>query len=351
MAKTNTALATNMQGVSAPQRVFVQQEQAPLFQDGSVQRQNLALGSILRNLWVNLQYTLASTSPTAFSGPADDLIVIQRVRLVANNKLVLVDLTIEQLRRINTFLQQTPPKVTAVAFGASMAFNTTFQIPLTDNNTIVPFDSSIDTRNFVNLYLEITWTSGAAAAVTNGTSATFTVTPNLQVFSTRSNGLGAVIFNTNLLYALLYPNLPVSSKITLSNFNIGNIYKGFILNTKTPNSTADLLNAITRVKIYSGAYVYFDMDATTFQTMMREIWVPDFVWVNGVERTFDRYTGANLNAWYWLNLIQDGLLTEAIDTNGLDRLYMDISVATNCDLTILPLETIPAARALTTAAA
>jgi hypothetical protein len=116
---------------------------------------------------------------------------------------------------------------------------------------------------------------------------------------------------------------------------LGNVYRGFLINTKTAQNI-DLADCIDRVKLVSGTNVYFDLDYKTMQKetrsngrppiIARPVWEPNDSGASGDFLNISNSSNSSMAAWAYLDLIDDGYLTEAIDTIALSELKLVFQV-------------------------
>ena len=124
---------------------------------------------------------------------------------------------------------------------------------------------------------------------------------------------------------------------------LGNIYKGFFINTKDANGN-DLVDCIDRVQLVSGTNVFLDCNfknLRNWQTLRKQS-------VLGISDSTDALfplavsSLTKLDAWTYIDLIDDGYVTEAIDTYKLSELKLNFDVnQTITTLAIIPDQIIP----------
>jgi hypothetical protein len=120
------------------------------------------------------------------------------------------------------------------------------------------------------------------------------------------------------------------------------LYRGFIINTTTTATPAvDTTGLLTNVRLISGSTVFFDLDEVTLQQGGHL--------VDGVPFAIEKVTGTGLGfyptprissnskeqAWYFLNLVTDGYLSECINTARFNEFFLEMNLSAGCTVNVI----------------
>ena len=293
----------------------------------------LSRGSVYRELYLRLQgQTTDATNSQANTTSAEEWGIIQRLDLIANNTDVIKSLSGEELWWLNYYLYGRAPNITAAigAGGANPSFDSHLILPLWMPRSIRPMDTALDARVLADLKIEVTW--GTHTDISSDATG-FESAPTLEVRSMEA-------FNTEGRFATWRLNR-IRQTISASNTEqqiilpVGEMYRSFLIHTQ--DAGVDQGDIINNVKIISGTTVFADYD----DEVLRNI-VPLRM---GIEAppTF-RSNNRAVAGWYFLDLVTDGYLKEAIDTVGFSEFIMELDVTVGGGTTtidILPSRIIP----------
>lgn len=297
----------------------------------------LGRGMVYREIVLRLQGQLTATTGNNTAGNTklgDMWALLPTLQLVANGSQSLRLLSGEQLWWLNWFFYGAqPPDTSALGDGtANPAFDSTLIMPLWYPDTIRPLDCGLDSSLLTELRLDATW--GNYTDV-NAAATGFTSTPTLTISSVES--FGAIFNNAKKQFVYSTPILtrniqqPTGSN---SQFRIqlpvGNMYRGIAIQTLNSGGTeAALLN---NVKIYSGTTVFYDLPGSMIQKY------------NRLKRNNNpaamTSTASSVNGWYFVDLLSDGYLTEAINTLGFSELILELNVNAAGTVNYIPMQVI-----------
>jgi hypothetical protein len=232
-----------------------------------------------------------------------------------------------------------------------MNFDSTLLIPFWDlflngpAPATNPMDLLLDSSKLSDLRIQATFNTGPTAIVNDGTNATYTQAPTLAITSREAFGYVGN-FSVGRQFQLKAPAaVGATTEYIFPPLPLSFIYKGFWINTKDAQG-ADLAGCIDRVKLMSGTNVFMDVDFETIRNWnaMRTF----YNWTeNDLAGTYPAKTGvlsagSQGGAWTYINLCDDGYLTEAIDTYSLSELILKFQVnQTITTLTVIPDVVIP----------
>lgn len=308
----------------------------------------LGLGMLYRELALELQGTIqgANTSQqfnasTLLGG--DEWGCIKKLEVVVNGGDVIRSFTGEELAMYNTFIFNRPRRLCPNMGGTqtSSAFDSTLILPFWDYRSISPIDTLLDSSKLSDFRLQVTWgdQSGIVAGATNST---FTTNPTLTVHSRESYGL-AGRFSVSRNFKITNPAAVGSQKGYAINLPLGQIYKGFFINTKDASGN-DLVDCIDRIQLTSGTNVILDAN---YKNLRQWQALRKNTFMGVVDSTFAQIPLAVSNktkfdAWTYIDLIDDGYITEAVDTFKLSELVLKFDVnQTITTLSIIPDQLIP----------
>jgi hypothetical protein len=324
-----------------------------------IQTIKLKRGLVLRELYLNLsgQLTLAAASNTeAATLKGDEWAVVRRIRLIANGTDVLWDVTADDLWWINYYLFGVPPLVTPdigistqanPVFGpygsavAATAQASMLVLPLWMPRSRRPIDTALDTRLLSDLQLEITWGSHLSI---NAAATGFTAAPRIEVRSSSVFGLPENSRFASWRIFRIENTITSASPMFRVELPVQRMYRGFWLNTT--DAGADVRTIINEIRLKSGPnqFQHFKGHELQAVTRLRQGIVRDFD--PGAEG-FDplrRSVQSDFRGWYYMDLVLDGMLTEAIDTLGFVEfeLEMDLNVGAGATkLIVIPSTIIP----------
>lgn len=331
-----------------PQQVRFTTQNTVAYVANGRQREKLDRGMVYRELYLKLTATVAvagggTTTAAANIQPGDIWGVVRNINLLLNSNDSIRNISGEQLAWLNFFQYSTPPRATTNIIGITATNSAIVEswlvLPLWMPNSVKPIDTALDARLLSDFSIEITW--GDETDIGSGTGFGFDVDPVLEVFGLQSFGVNGP-FNTMRIFDIVNTGIAQNSQYRVD-LPVGNMYRAFLINAKDGNGDDDP-DLIGNVKLVSGPTVFCDMDYDTvrnamFQrTGMREVLAAG----GGSVLPYFLSSGSDLDAWTYLDLVTDGLVTEAIDTLGFSELKLEFDVlGTISALHVMPIEVIP----------
>lgn len=315
--------------------------------NGLVTSQQLGLGMLYRELALELSGAIQSAntnnkflSTTVLGG--DEWGLIKKLELVVNGGDTIRSMTGEEFRMYNAFIFEKPvrPSLTLNSNATTATFDSTAILPFWDLRGLNPVDTLLDSSKLSDLRLQITW--GNPDSITSFTGNTFSTAPTLGVTSRESYGLKGRFSVTRNFRITNSGSIGAQAQYTVI-LPLGNIYKGFFINTKD-SSGNDLVDCIDHVQLVSGTNVYLDAD----YKCLRDWWAlrnsAHFPRIDTTlaEMPLGISTKTLLNGWQYINLVDDGYLTEAVDTYKLSELKLVFTVNQTINtMVIIPDQIIP----------
>jgi hypothetical protein len=290
--------------------------------NSQVQSPQLGLGMMYRELYLTLAGTLTASQNIAGANllNGDEWASVQRIDVLVNGTDNIISVTGEELRMWNLFQLGRPADKMILAGATSQSFVSTLILPFWDKKSHTPIDSLLNSARLSDFRVNVTW--GLPSNVTSSTGSTFSVAPTLLVESRESFGISGN-FSVWRRLRLSDTNVLANQAYTV-NLPLGNVYRGFLINTKDSNGV-DLADCIDRVQLVSGTNVYFDSDYKTLQKEYRlnsGIIVESNLANNANFGGIGLSTTSDIRAWSFIDLVDDGYLTEAIDTIALSELKL-----------------------------
>lgn len=316
------------------QRVSYKKLREVPFSANSQKEESLDRGLIYRELYLELSATptIAGAANVAANIKKGGLWgVIKRLDIVANGSQIIKSFSGTELWWLNYFWYGVAPQVEPGLLDTGTAnpvLKSHLIIPFWMPRLRKPFDTAFNTRTLSDLKIVVQW--GTYTDINSAASA-WTTEPILKVSNLDSHGID--ITNT------LWKNIRINQIITASNSNhqiqlpVGDVYRSFYINT-TDNGNDDgtILN---NIKLKSGNTVMVDITGKMLQeiTRLRQSVKREF---SG--SAYTKLMPGNANSYaghYYLDLVTDGSLTEAIDTLGLNQLNLELDVTKSSNTTEL----------------
>ena len=312
--------------------------------NGLVVSNQLGLGMLYRELSLRLSGALISTGshfgPTTILG-GDEWAFVKKIELVVNGGDTIRTFTGEEFRMYNAFTFEKPPRPSQLfnSGASTSSFDSTLILPFWDYRGISPVDTLLDSSKLSDLRLQVTWGNPDSATTFSGN--TFTTAPTIGITSRESYGLKGR-FSVTRNFRIVQSNVPSGQGYTVI-LPLGNIYKGFFINTKDASGN-DLVDCVDHVQIVSGTNVFLDADYKD----LRDWWaLRNSAHFPRIDTTFAEMPIALsnkslLNGWQYINLVDDGYLTEAIDTFKLSELKLVFNTNQSIGtMSIIPDQIIP----------
>lgn len=334
-----------------PQQVRVRRQKVINFQENARASERLSTGMVYREMMLRLQGTIdvgnegAAFDPSLL-GPGDEWAAVKRLELLANGTDVLRNISGEDLRWLNLFQYGVPPRpstafYTVVADG-TVAFDSTAILPLWTPRSVRPIDTALDARLLSSLEMTVTW--GAAADISRATTGapSFTVDPTLTVHSLESFGIQGPFAQSRI------PKIAKSSVGVQNEFQIelpvSVMYRGFLLHAKDASGD-DQADAINNIKLRSGSTVFFDSPGAVVQdwnSLRMGIQKQSYDRTDDAVNSYFVSENSDFDSVYFIDLVTDGRMTEAIDTLGFSEMILELDVGSAIEtLDVYPLQIIP----------
>jgi hypothetical protein len=307
----------------------------------------LSRGMIYKQLFLRLTGAITCTNANntaAKTKRGDEWAVIQRIDIIVNGTDVIRTFSGNELWWWNYLWYGAQPTI-SVQLGdsttANPAFDSTLIIPFWTPQSVKPIDTLLDSTIVSSLTMDVTF--GTYTDV-NADATAFTTTPVLNVSSEECFGVSgpfslARIFKINQQPAGANTQYQVQLPVTA-------MYRSLLINTTNSAGTTDA-SAITNVKLLSGTNVFHDLPAPVLHSgyrLQRNIQrdSPSYGAAAGLYPPVRRGSTFNSNDyWYILDLVSDGLLSEAIDTVGFSEFILEFNVSGASQVNILPYQIIP----------
>lgn len=374
-----------MPASASPQQVRKRKIGTVPFVAGQLSTLLMPRDTVYREQYLRLQATITAsgtiTSALTNAGvaPAGLWNIIKKLEILANGSDVLKSFNGEELNQLNTFWFSAPPRdqgfVPFASSGTTVAtIDTTLILPYWMPKAGRPLDTAFDSRLTSSFNINVTWgsitdvISSNYAPLVNGT-VSFTSGPTLTVYNNASfDPNNPQAFNQWRIFRQQDTSTFSGGAVTggLVRLPVGQVYRGFMLHAKSAVSPSgantglqpDLGGAINTIRVKSGATTYIDIDARVHQEAYRQrSGINRLVDATGVAINFGGLMGSSTNynpdAYYFVDLVDDGYLTEAIDTLGFAEFNLELDTNTAIpELDVLPMQVIPIrAAAQVTAAA
>ena len=325
------------------QQVRYREQKTVDFSSNNTVPTTLGRGMVLRELAIELTATptlTAANSTQAKTAPGALWGVIKSIDIVVNSSDTIRSFTGEQLVWLNRYWYGGYPKID-FQLGDEATANPVCKgwliIPFWTPNSVRPIDTALDTRKLSDLRIDINW--GTYTDINTSASA-WTTEPQAKIHTLESFGIGGDFAQTRLNRRIV--TLGGANSNELVDLGVGPMYRSFLINTKV--SGADDSGVIQNVKLVSGSTVFtdFNLESLREYNMSRRGMQRYFTDTTlGSYHTVTRDSDEVENAWHYVDLVTDGLMTEAIDTLGFAEFNMELDVLKAGTLTILPYQITP----------
>jgi hypothetical protein len=295
-----------------------------------------------------LTCTLANNT-VANTKQGDEWNVIRKVEIIANGADVLFSMTGEQLAKYNRIgLGNNKRVVVALGDGATAnpSFDTTLILPFWMWRGSRPFDTALDSSQFSDFRLEVTF--GTFTDV-NSAATAFTANPAIEVGSHESAMPTVEDGRPVALRRTIVQQLAVTGASAALRFplDVGPRYHSFIINTKDNAGTpVDSTGIVGNVKLVSGSTNFIDISEPMLRQwgqLRHDIPFGQEKDSTGILRqvSYDVSSSANQDAWYFLNLCTDGLLSESIDTSQFNEFYLEFQTLAAGNIFVISNQLLP----------
>ena len=326
-----------------PQQVRTRKHTTVRYSTNNKEVEDLSRGMIIRELYLKLAGAAtitAGNNTQANTQRGDEWGVVKRIDIIANGTDNIRSISGTALRWLNMFQYGAYPRVsTALGDGATAnpAFASVLILPFWMPRAVRPIDTALDTRELSDLTIEITW--GTFTDVNSAASA-WTTEPSLTVYALESFGIKGP-FSQSRIFAIEETITATNSQFK-TRLPVGPMYRGFLINTTDAGvDEGDILN---NLKLISGTTVFQDLPSFVIKDV--------FKIRNELNRSFSGAAYDDLGigddnsfeGWYFLDLVTDGFMSEAIDSLGFSELELEADVTVGAGatkLTYWPIQVIP----------
>lgn len=323
----------------------------------------LGKGMLYRELILRLNgsftYAAGANNAAATLARGDEWSLIERVDIIVNGSDTIRTFTGTQLKMMNRLLYGTTPRSSlTLGDGATAAptFDSVCVIPFWMPLSVKPIDTALDSSVLSDLRIEVTTASSANINTANGPTA---VSATLDVESYESFGLQGE-FTDFRIWQIQNTAAAANTNLQVQ-LPVGPVYRGFLVNfaNGAGQSATDLFgaNGITNVQIQSGTTIFRDAPFPLIRDWQRQRlgWGRDVVQNVAASPRLTNTNAPYMNlgksdllvedAWAFIDLCQDGYMSEGIDTNGFSELNLIFNIPGAGTVTVLPLALYPPRKA------
>lgn len=323
----------------------------------------LGRGYILRELMLRLSgsftYAAAANNIAGTLGRGDEWSLIERIDIVVNGSDVIRTFSGTQLRIMNLLCGYglARPSLTLGDVGTTAAptFDSTLVIPFWMPMSVRPIDTALVTNDYGSVRIDITVAASTGINSANGPTA---VAATLDIASYESFGIKLepsdfriytdqrAVGGANTDFAF---DLPVNAT-----------YRGFLIGQANgfASTSADQNNLITNIKLSSGTQIFRDLPFNLLRDWQRQRQPQStreltqltagaqlLANANGPFLRSAKSANLDMDGWVFLDLCQDGYLTECLDAYGLSELKLRFNVSGAVSLTVIPWQIFPRRKA------
>lgn len=259
-------------------------------------------------LWLRLSadITIVTGATTAYIEAFWKL--LKRVEIIANGNTVIKSLDGAALGRLAQFLHEKLPNYSAVPTGvaANQTFNASLPIDFAMPRSVKPVDTLLNAPLFSSLDLNILWGSKSDLYSADGANATIN-SANIEVESleeTSAEVFGGMVHKVHTL------EKEVTASTTKFEIPLTGVtrYRGFLIYADDDGDPSDSI--INSIQLKDGANIFRDTD-----------------WKNLQDANYsDHKLSAVPTGWAFLDMCPDGMLTQALDSRGMNDLKLIFDV-------------------------
>jgi len=281
-------------------------------------KQNVIRALALR---LTVQPTLTGANNTvANTLKGDEWGCITKIRIVANGSDVLLDVSGDDLWWINRLVYGSQPRV-QVTLGdgatANPSLDSTLLVPFWLLRSFKPMDGALESFRLTNLQIEITY---GTFTLINSAATAYTANPQVEISLLEVEPTAQYI---PPFIGRTYQQVKDDAAAQTDGrfvLDSGPYYRGLLLNFSTVNTgLADIANALTNLKLVIGSTVVCDLSGPALLAIgeLGNSLNPgiEFATTGIASQTKLRISGSSTPlGWYWLNLCDDGYMTESLST-------------------------------------
>jgi len=287
--------------------------------------EKLDRGYVIREIALRLTCTITTTATAITAAdilPAALWGVVRNIRLKLNSNTNIRDISGDELKLLNYFYYNTGDFVDesalVVGAGTTVTVNSTLILPLWMVDSMQPIDTQLDATLLSGLELQVDW--GDIDDITDVGDATLDDC-YMEIGTLNTFGIKGP-FNTQLVTAEQYEVTGSNPRFQIE-LATGNLYRSFMIGCQDANGN-DLSGAIDNIRIFSGGTDYFNVPAELWQRWSdkRERIIQN---VNGGSGRFVS-SNRDMDAWFYVDMVTDGYLSESINAIGLSTLKIELDV-------------------------
>lgn len=307
--------------------------------------EKLDRGFILREMALRLSIGLTADAGDAIDAancsPAGIWGIVKAIRLKLNSNTIIRDISGDELKMLNYFYYNQgdydEESNLAIGVGLTDTVTSTLILPLWMVDSIQPIDTQLDARVLSGLQIEVDW--GNITDITSAASASISTDPTIEVGTLNAWGIRGP-FNTQIVTSEIRDTVGVNTKYQID-LATGNLYRSLLIGVQD-SSGYDVAGSINNIRLKSGGTDFFNLPADMFNA-----------WQDKREKLFTRTDAGDLwfsdnrdvKAWYYLDFVTDGHLSETINTAGMSELKLELDVGVAIDtLIIVKQEIVPLAK-------
>lgn len=292
----------------------------------------------LLKLRLKCQPTVTGVNNTAANTKrGDEWAVVKKIEILANGTDVVKTIDGPALRWMNAVWAGVMPKVSATlgdGATANPSLDSTLFLPFMMPRSIRPIDSLLDSSVLSNLEVAVTW--GTYTDI-NATATGWTTQPTLEVNSDESFGQEGSKFSNWRVFSINQTITATEPQYQID-LPVGQVYRGFtLIFTDADVESGAILN---NFKWKSGTNVFADVSAG----VLNDEW-PEKIGLDRfrADNTFVS-TSTKLAGVYHYDHVDDGYLSEAIDTIGFSEHHLELDVTVGGGTTkvqVIPWQIVP----------
>jgi hypothetical protein len=295
---------------------------------------------------IELRLTCAPTLTAANNTAAktlrgDEWAVVKKIEIIANGTDVVKTIDGPTLRWLNVIYTGVMPNVTsALADGATanVPCDSTLFIPFMMPRSIRPIDTLMDSSVMSNLEIAVTW--GTYTDI-NASATAWTTQPTLEVNSVESFGQEGSKFSNWRLFSITKDISATNSQFQID-LPVNTVYRGFsMIFTDTAVESAAILN---NFRWKSGTNVFADVSGK----ILNAEWTSKVGLHRASASSTFKSASSVLGGVYHYDHVDDGYLSEAVDTLGYSEHHLELDVTVGSGATqciVVPWQIVPVRKA------
>lgn len=311
------------------QNIRFRKQRPNAFLKGNPVEEKLKLGFVYRELYFRLHGTVNVTAAgTANSAPMNPESIIKRLAVImdGNNTLRVTDgPALRELTRTyyGTYGHHSVVDPTSVA---QQSFDSYLVLPIWMPHSLRPIDTALDSSPLSNFTYEISW--GDISDIVGDATAAWVTEPQIECRSLESFGVSPPGDQWRS-YSISQPIAAANTQMQIP-LTIGNMVRAFQIRTLANNGAgvaAPARSVLNNLKLISGSETYFDLDEY------------DLANLGTIRKNVDSID----TGYYYVDMVTDGYMTEALDSLGFSELYLeaDVNAPAGARIDVWPQEFVP----------